>query len=192
VTSHAVAVERLVEEMKPIITKYDSNVWRWQRVYICEEVDLVLKAHKSILDAVYKRFSGRFDKPGKPKTMSLEEFQDVCNQSGLVNETFVSRNIDVCFNLAMMTQVDELSTRRHLQMSFVEFLEALCRACDEANLPPTSFTGQVTEITPEELQGQPLAKRVENAMPYLLQLCPSYLRERKLNRSMSLIISHGS
>lgn len=163
--------------MMPILSKYDSNVWRWQRVYICEDVDLVLKAHKNILDAVYKRFSGRFDKPGRPKTMSLEEFQDVCNQSGLVNEHFVSRNIDVCFNLAMMTQIDELSTRRHLQMSFVEFLEAICRGCDEANLPPMNFQGEVEDISTEELAVQTLAKRIENAFPILLRVCPMSLQK---------------
>jgi hypothetical protein len=167
----------LENEMMPVLSKYDSNVWRWQRVYVCKEVDLVLKAYKNIVDAVYRRFCGRYDKPGRPKTMSLEEFADVCNQSGLVNETLVARNIEVCFNLAMMTQVDELSGRRHLQMSFVEFLEALCRACDDANLPPMSFTGEVENISPEELRAQSLARRVGNAMPVLLRLCPPILQK---------------
>jgi hypothetical protein len=29
-----------------------------------------------------------------------------------------------------MTQVDELYVKRHLEMSFVEFIEAVSRACD--------------------------------------------------------------
>eukprot|EP00359_Climacostomum_virens_P001679 CAMPEP_0204897674 /NCGR_PEP_ID=MMETSP1397-20131031/869_1 /ASSEMBLY_ACC=CAM_ASM_000891 /TAXON_ID=49980 /ORGANISM="Climacostomum Climacostomum virens, Strain Stock W-24" /LENGTH=860 /DNA_ID=CAMNT_0052065451 /DNA_START=87 /DNA_END=2668 /DNA_ORIENTATION=+ len=172
------AVRKLLEEeMMPVLSKYDSNVWRWKRPYICEEVDLVLKAHKNILDAAYKRYSGRYDKPGKPKTMSLEEFQDICNQSGLVNETFVARNIDVNFNLSMMTQIDELSSRRHLQMSFVEFLEAFCRACDEANLPPSNFQGETESVSDEELRAQSLPKRIENAFPVLLRVCPASLQK---------------
>lgn len=64
--------------------------------------------------------------------MSVEEFRDLCTDGGLINESFATREIDVCFRAAMMTQVDEVYKKRHIEMSFVEFLEALARACGEA------------------------------------------------------------
>jgi hypothetical protein len=78
--------------------------------------------------------------------MSLDEFQDMCTYAGIINETFASREMGVCFNLAMMTQVDELGKRRHMEMTFVEFLEALSRAAYEASIP--MFFPE-TETTPE-------------------------------------------
>jgi len=68
------SLQKLLDEhsMK-ILEKYDSNRWRWD-VYICEDIDLTLKAHKAILDALYKKFSGKKTLPGYKPFMSLEEF----------------------------------------------------------------------------------------------------------------------
>lgn len=35
-----------------------------------------------------------------------------------------------------MTRLDELSSEKHINMSFVEFLEALARIADKANFEP--------------------------------------------------------
>lgn len=165
------AVERLVNvDMWPILFKYDSNRWRWD-YYICEEVDLVYKAHKPILDNIWTRFSVRLKKPGQKNFMCLEEFSDICTNSGLINEFFVAREIDVCYNLAMMTQVDELNNDRFREMTFVEFLEALGRACGEASMAP------IGESLTEASRQQPLHKKIENAMPYLLRICPHSIQD---------------
>jgi len=44
--------------------------------------------------------------------MSLAEFRDIIMKYELLDDLFVERDITVCFNLSMMTQVDELSTDR--------------------------------------------------------------------------------
>lgn len=157
------AINRLLGDMAPLLESYDSNVWRWG-MYICEEVDLVYKAWKVVLDAVYQRFSVRKSKPGLPKFMCLEEFSDLCLQAGLINDTFVAREIGICFSLSQTTEIDEVNNTKHLEMSFVEFLEALARACDKANLPDND-------------PAAPLASKIAAAMPLLLKLCPRQLQE---------------
>jgi hypothetical protein len=44
--------------------------------------------------------------------MCLHEFQELVNDARLINEELVAREIDIFFNLSMMTQIDELKTDR--------------------------------------------------------------------------------
>jgi len=191
------AVQKLLtENVGPMIAKFNHMVWRQER-YLCEEVDLVYKAYKPVLDTVFGRFSGRYTKPGYKKFMSLEEFTDFCNTAGLINDSFAARETSTCFNIAMMTQVDEIHKRRHLEMGFVEFLEALARGADMANLPPRISEFNQPAAVVEKKEGSegeesspptqrqekvdytklPLWKKLENAMSYLPGLCPQYQKE---------------
>lgn len=97
----------LNDHLLPVISKNDSNKWRWEK-YVCEDVDLTLKAHLPVLKALFSRYSGRKTLPGYKPFMCLEEFRDLCTSAGLLNDSFASREIDACFGLAMMTYVDEL------------------------------------------------------------------------------------
>lgn len=54
----------------------------------------------------------------------------------MINDYFVSRDCNLSFNGAMMTQVNELDKDRHLKAIFIEFLEAFARACEKMALPP--------------------------------------------------------
>ena len=60
--------------------------------------------------------------------MRVDGFKKLCSDAKLINGFLRNRDIDVCFHQAMMTQIDELHTTRHFEMSYVEFLEAICRA----------------------------------------------------------------
>ena len=140
---------------------------------MCEDVDLTHKAHLPILTAIYKKYSGRRTLPGSKPSMSLEEFRDLCQIVGLVNDNFATREIDLCFNLAMMTQVDELYKKRHMDMSFVEFIEAIARAADLASIEVESVEGEENRIDSTTL---PLADKILNAMRLLFKQCPSSLQ----------------
>ena len=59
--------------------------------------------------------------------MSLDEFIDMFSRGNLIDENFGQREIGVLFNLSMMTNKYELETEKHLNMTFVEFLEAIAR-----------------------------------------------------------------
>ena len=84
----------------------------------------------------------------------------------LVNDSFNVRDIDVCYNLSMMTRMDEVTRDQHLQMSQVEFYEAIARVADIAKHPePWLEDGPRPEIDENET---PLWKRIENLMPKII------------------------
>ena len=62
--------------------------------------------------------------------MCMNEFIDLINLSGVIDDNFGAREISVLFNLSMMTQIDEVNKERHYQMAFIEFVEALARVAD--------------------------------------------------------------
>jgi hypothetical protein len=75
---HKDAVKMLMDtHLLPVMKQYSSEEWRWD-LYICEEVDLVLKAYLPILQYIYKRYSGGKCKPGQKPYMSLDEFNELC------------------------------------------------------------------------------------------------------------------
>ena len=90
-----------------------------------------MKKHKAILDTVYNKYSEKKVRPGEKKFMCLEELIDMCKNTNLFDENFVERDVNLAFNMSMMTQVDELTIERIFRMSFVEFLEALSRIADK-------------------------------------------------------------
>ena len=172
--THVEAVEKMLNEhLLPVFANYDTNKWRWSR-YLNEECDNVFKAYFPIVQAVYKANSKKNVKPGQKPFMCLEEFQEICANAHLLTDTFTTREIDICFNLAMMTQVNELDYDRHFQMNFVEFLEALGRAADLAKYPDPVVPG----IEPKPVNKDMLLyQSLENMMPRLLTLCPRYMQD---------------
>ena len=66
--------------------------------------------------------------------MSLDEFNELINNSNILKSSNVAPgDVGASFNVSMMTQVDELEKERHIQMSFVEFIEALFRILSMLN-----------------------------------------------------------
>ena len=67
--------------------------------------------------------------------MQLEEFTNIIEQSGgLLNDLLAQRLIPIFFNQGLMLQKNELDSDSHLHASYLEFLEAYARVCDEASL----------------------------------------------------------
>lgn len=65
--------------------------------------------------------------------MTFDEFERFINDSKLCNDLLFQRDICVCFNLALMTQINEITKNRHLRATYIEFLEAIARAVDKAS-----------------------------------------------------------
>ena len=55
--------------------------------------------------------------------------------SGICDDNFGAREISPLFNLATQTKVDEIRSTRHIDMSYIEFLECLARIADKAVHP---------------------------------------------------------
>lgn len=172
------SLTRLLNEyLLPKLITFSSDKWRWE-VYLNEQVDLTLKAHKQILDAVYRRYSGKKTMPGYKPFMSLEEFRELCTDSGILNENFVARDTDLVFSLAMMTRVDEVYKKEHLEMTYVEFLEALCRAIDKACIPTPveELDEEEQKLYPEDPKALLLDRKIRNTMKLFIKLCPLLLQ----------------
>lgn len=67
--------------------------------------------------------------------MSLSEFTDLITDVNVYNDDFGQKQVASQFNLAMMTQLEELENDKFLNMSFVEFLEALVRVAENLQIP---------------------------------------------------------
>lgn len=70
--------------------------------------------------------------------MSPGEFEKIFLESKMINERFANRDIFVCYNLAMQSREDELTSDAHLKMQFIEFMEAISRAAYYLSLAPPS------------------------------------------------------
>ena len=68
--------------------------------------------------------------------MIPSEFVGVCQSAGLFCDTFREHDANIAFAQSMMIQVDELQQQRHIQMSFLEFLEGIARVAEAVSLPP--------------------------------------------------------
>lgn len=64
--------------------------------------------------------------------MRLNNFIDLITMTGCTNDNFGAREIGTIFGISKQSTVDEIYTNGHLDMSFVEFVEALARVADKA------------------------------------------------------------
>lgn len=74
-----------------------------------------MRAFRPMLDYIYNNYGGTHKKPGEKTFMTVDEFEKFINDSGLCNDLLYTRDCCVCFNLAMMTQVNEISKERHMR-----------------------------------------------------------------------------
>ena len=91
--------------------------------------------------------------------MNLHEFRLLCTDARLTNETFPLREIDMCFRQSMMTEIDEILDGEHLEMIYVEFIEAISRVADQ--------------IYRTSAQYKTLDKKIVAIMPSLLKVAPA-------------------
>ncbi|KAL4479127.1 hypothetical protein ABPG72_008957 [Tetrahymena utriculariae] len=130
--------------------EFDSpQEWRKTR-YWNQECDEKLKAYLPFLKTLYNNFADSRKNEKRyfttTKSMSLQEFKDMVYKFDLLDDLLVERDIIISFNLAMMTQVDELNNDRHFQMQFVEFLEALSRLAEKKSMVPLGEIAEEYEV----------------------------------------------
>ncbi len=73
---------------------------------------MVIKRGYPFIKEIYSKYSGRYALPSQPKYMSLEEFYQCIQDSGVVNENFNDREIKPIYSISMMTQKDEIESDR--------------------------------------------------------------------------------
>ena len=55
--------------------------------------------------------------------------------AGLLSDYLAIKDIYPIWNLSMFTQIDEINNDRHMNMTFAEFTEAICRIADKLAIP---------------------------------------------------------
>ena len=126
-------IKAFEEHFLPHFKTFQCHEWRLERLWQ-EEIDVVYTRFFDNAKRIYEKFSGKYVQPGSKPSMSHEEFVSILERSGLLNEHFANREAIPLFNLSMMTNIEETAKDRHLNMSFVEFLEALARVADRMEL----------------------------------------------------------
>ena len=110
--------------------RYTSHPWR-QEKYWNEECDNVIKGNLETLRDIYQNFA-QAQSPGDPKVLRLSRLIELVTMSGICDDAFGAREIGPLFNLAMQTNIDEINHTKHMDMKFIEFVEALARVADKA------------------------------------------------------------
>lgn len=157
----------------------DSHIWRKTKFWK-EECDLAIKRQYRTFQKLFEKYGGKLSSKtsvsSKNKTVSPTEFLELINDSGLLNDTGVAnlsaKDIVSLWNLSMMTQVDEISYDRHVNMNFTEFIEAICRVADELALPNPLEEKDAGE-KPENLMKRPLHQKIEAFLLFLAKNCIS-------------------
>lgn len=145
----------------PCFSKYDSKPFR-RKLYWKEENDYFYKSHKLILDNIWTKYSGLKTLPGNKKFMSLEEYRNLIIDCGC-NKMLKERDINLCYVLSFETQVNELTTTRIFEMSYIEFLEGVARQADRISLPSLYYKeeDEIKNLTDQEREKQPLCLKIE-------------------------------
>ncbi|GMH52903.1 hypothetical protein TrLO_g10241 [Triparma laevis f. longispina] len=92
-----------------------------------KKADRIYVKHKKNLMEVFKRFSGREDKPGESKTMGLSEYLELLEVVNVDSET-TERSVKLAFVRSKETSLDETDPKsKSRQLKFVEFLECCGR-----------------------------------------------------------------
>ena len=98
-------------------------------------MDVLLTRLEQPLQQIYKMFTGKYADPSvRFHTMAFEEWMDCMTRGGLSDENFGIREFGPMFSQSMMTNMQEVDTNNHINMKFVEFLEALARVADKQEL----------------------------------------------------------
>jgi hypothetical protein len=166
------AVSRLVEQnilgsLPPVVRASlpgaHGEEYRNQRLY-CEEMDILYSLHLKTLQALYSRYRLPVTGKKRPTQLGLDGWTQLFCDAALIDgdlHDFTRREVKLCFVMARMTAVDEMSTRKNETLTFVDFLDALGRAAELINLPTHKEVTRVgfTDI----LHYQKVASGVEQA-----------------------------
>lgn len=172
----AEAIEKLYNDhLKSNFEKYDCHKWRTTYLWN-EHCDYVFKRYMTAVKKIYDTFSGKYAMPGATKYMSSDEFFDLIDQIGIVDDDFGQREIIPIFNCSMITQKDELDSDRHINMTLIEFIEALGRLAFKIKLPlPFEYMqyllDEMTEEHPELKNNVPLHFKIEALIVLMVKGC---------------------
>ncbi|KAL4468590.1 hypothetical protein ABPG74_005093 [Tetrahymena malaccensis] len=176
------SIQQVFEEVE------DPQKWRDERFWN-EGCECVLKNHIDTIKEIWNRWadSRKEDKRSLKfqKSMNIYEFTDMMKHFKLLNETFTERDILIAFNLSMMIQVDEVNNNKFINMSFVEFLEALSRVAEK------KFLTQQQIVQNIQNSGEINQIKLEYKLELLLNHLKENIHKRQDKRNSERILKIG-
>jgi len=102
----------------------------------------------------------------------------------LLNEHFGNREAGPLWNMSMMTNINEVASEKHLNMTFVEFLEAIGRVADKFDM------ANMVDLFPEYKAKSPygLDKKLESTFFVLIKNCLSDKHYRQIHKKYSELV----
>jgi len=128
------AINWFMQDAMKHCEEFDHNAFRLQRLWNPFN-DFIYQANLNIMKSVYHKYCDHTNALKNRKNWDQADYDKFLRDVGVVNVYITEREPLLFFNLAMMTQIDELSSNRHLRMTFVEFLDVFARIADR--LTPT-------------------------------------------------------
>ena len=114
---------------------WDDKRNEWRKRYLYNKgCDDMVRAHLARLEKLYKKNISR-DR-AKSRLWTLDVWIKVLEQIDFFDQTFTYQQACYCFCMAKMTVVDEVYSRdKHCNLTYVDFLEAICRLAEFKTLP---------------------------------------------------------
>ncbi|CAD8148196.1 unnamed protein product [Paramecium pentaurelia] len=154
------SVQMLLDQCLPIMQKFNTQEWREMR-YFNEYCDDCLKYYKPLLNNLYNKYCIKSE---QEQFMSLDQFHKICNKA---NKNYNYKQINMAFTLSIKSYIDELENDGIIQMTFIEFMEALARFAEIISLPAYK------DMTHKQCKQQPLHIKLERLIKRLAQTCAS-------------------
>ena len=112
-----------------------SNYFRDERLYF-EEIDKIFKSRLSKIVTLFCAFSGKGCSGKDEFYMTPNEFVDCMREAQMINHTFTMRQAQFSASWSMQLVIDDVKFPvRAGGMTFVDFLECLCRASELFDFP---------------------------------------------------------
>jgi hypothetical protein len=114
-----------------------SNYFRDERLYF-EPVDKVFKKNINDLVLIFSAYGGRGYTGKEEFYMSPNEYVECIRDAGMINHLFTIRQAHFCASWSMQLVIDDVKYPvRAGAMTFVDFLECLCRSSEIFHIPST-------------------------------------------------------
>ena len=114
---------------------HDKNQWRDENM-LNDEIDDILGRAQPMLKNLFNVFKGEFNRVKKKDRMPLKYFMAMLKHMKFMDSDFTVREAKLCFQQGKMYKRDELrSVATFGYITFVDFMEALCRVAALKNMP---------------------------------------------------------
>ncbi|EWS75791.1 hypothetical protein TTHERM_000118777 (macronuclear) [Tetrahymena thermophila SB210] len=164
------SIKSVIEEIE------DPQKWRDERFWN-EGCEQVLKNHIDTIQEIWHRWADSKKEEKRnlkfQKSMSIYEFTDMVKHFKLLSESFTEKDVQIAFNLSIMIQIDEINNNKFINMSFIEFIEALGRVAEKKILIPLNML--------KSIQNSGETDKIK--LEYRLELLLNHLKENMQKRT---------